>query len=433
MGRSGGGGSFGGGGFGGGFSGGLGGGSSFGGRGGGFSGGFGDGGRSGGFGSPGYGGGHYGHGGFGGGDSFLGGLLLGNLLSGQRGSGGMPPSGNPNDPGGPNGPGGPNNPNDPNNPNGNNKNNSGCSGCLVVVMVLIAATLLVSLMGAFLGTPGCSGSSADITSSTVERTALPAGTAIETPYFTDEDGDWIEDPQVLESGMREFFVETGVQPYLYILPNGSAISTSQLQTIAQETYDELFTDGAHFLLVFCDDGKGAFNAAYWVGQEALTIMDTEALQIFQDYLKRNYNDYSLTESEIFADTYEQTAHAIMTTEAQRMTPAIIGVAVALAVVIAVIIIALVLKKRREAREREQMRQQEILNTPLEKFNDTEVENLAQKYESTKDEDGNGIPDINESSNADYPPPKEFERFGDATLEELEKKYSKAESEGDAER
>ena len=40
-----------------------------------------------------------------------------------------------------------------------------------------------------------------------------------------------------------------------------------------------------------------------------------------------------------------------------------------------------LKKRREQREREQKRAEEILKTPLEKFGDKEVEDLAKKYEN----------------------------------------------------
>ena len=79
-------------------------------------------------------------------------------------------------------------------------------------------------------------------------------------YFTDEDGDWIHDPAKLERGLRHFYEETGVQPYVYILPNGSVRSYQELQSIAQEKYDELFTDQAHFVLVFCDDGNGRFNA-----------------------------------------------------------------------------------------------------------------------------------------------------------------------------
>ena len=38
------------------------------------------------------------------------------------------------------------------------------------------------------------------------------------------------------------------------------------------------------------------------------------------------------------------------------------------------------KKRSEQKEREQQRAEEILKTPLEKFGDQEVEDLAKKYE-----------------------------------------------------
>lgn len=408
MGRSGGGGGFSGGGFGGGFSGGFGGGSSFGGRGGGFSGG---GGRSGGdfgggFGGPYHGGGYYG----GGGGGFFGGLLLGNLLGGSRssnsGGGGNVPTGGGNGPGGPGG-----------NPH---QGGSGASGCLVTIAVILAAVILVGLLGMLFEAPGCGGSPDGVTSSTIERTPLPSGSVTETPYYTDDDGDWIDDPQTLENGMRQFYMDTGVQPYLYILPNGTTTSTSELSDMAKNLYDELFTDGAHFLLVFCDNNSGTFNAGYYVGQEALTVMDSQALQIFQDYLKRYYSDYSISESEIFALTYEKTGKAIMTTEAEQMTPAIIAVSVALAVVIAVIVVALVIRRRTQAKEREQKRQQEILNTPLEKFADNEVENLAKKYEDARnDKDGDGIPD---NPRETYAAPNSYERFGDIELEELEKKY-----------
>ena len=47
--------------------------------------------------------------------------------------------------------------------------------------------------------------------------------------------------------------------------------------------------------------------------------------------------------------------------------------------------ALVLSRqfRREQREREQQRAEKILNTPLEKFGDQAVEDLADKYEDTE--------------------------------------------------
>ena len=206
--------------------------------------------------------------------------------------------------GGPGGPGGPNAP-QPGSPQGKSSS-SGCG----TVFVIVAAVLLVLLLVVALGGGSCSG--ANVPASTVERTALPAGSVNETGYFTDEDGDWIHDPAKLERGLRHFYEETGVQPYVYILPNGSVRSYQELQSIAQKKYDELFTDQAHFVLVFCDDGNGRFNAAYWAGAMTGSVLDDEAINIFKAYLSQNYDDMSLSEEEIFSDAFADTADRIMT-------------------------------------------------------------------------------------------------------------------------
>lgn len=371
MGRSGGGGGFsGGGGFGGGF------GSSGGGFGGGFSGGSGSGGRSAGHGGSGFGGGYHGGGyyggGFGGG-SFWGGFL-GGLMGSSRGGGGgsMPPQmpqqpSGPQQPGSGGGPGGPNAP-QPGSPQGKSSN-SGCG----TVFVIVAAVLLVLLLVVALGGGGCSG--ANVPASTVERTALPAGSVNETGYFTDEDGDWIHDPAKLERGLRHFYEETGVQPYVYILPNGSVRSYQELQSIAQEKYDELFTDQAHFVLVFCDDGNGRFNAAYWAGAMTGSVLDDEAINIFKAYLSQNYDDMSLSEEEIFSDAFADTADRIMT-----VTPSPLPIiAVCAAVIIVAVVVFLIVRNRRLAKQREAERMQEILNTPLESLADAELADLEKKY------------------------------------------------------
>lgn len=361
MGRSG-----GGGGFGGGF------GSSGGGFGGGFSGGSGSGGRSAGglgsgFGGGYHGGGYYG-GGFGGGSfwgGFLGGLM-GSSRGGRGGGGAMPPQpSGPQQPGS-GGPGGGGS--QPGSPQGKSSNN-GCG----TVFIIVAAVLLVLLLVVALGGGSCS--SANVPASTVERTALPAGSVNETGYFTDEDGDWIHDPAKLERGLRHFYEETGVQPYVYILPNGSVRSYQELQSIAQEKYDELFTDQAHFVLVFCDDGNGRFNAAYWAGAMTGSVLDDEAISIFKAYLSQDYDDMSLTEEEIFSDAFADTADRIMT-----VTPSPLPIiAVCAAVIIVAVVVFLIVRNRRLAKQREAERMQEILNTPLESLADAELADLEKKY------------------------------------------------------
>lgn len=373
MGRSGGGGGFsGGGGFGGGF------GSSGGGFGGGFSGGSGHGGgRSAGpgFGGPSFGGGY--HGGFGGGSfwgGFLGGLVGSSRSGGSGGSGGGIPPQMPRGPQQP-GPGGPGGPGSgggrqPSAPQGKSPN-SGCGTLFIIIAVFFLVALLFGALG------GGSCSSADVPVSTVERTALPAGSVNETGYFTDEDGDWIHDPSKLEGGLEHFYEETGIQPYVYILPNGAVTSYQELQDIAQQKYDELFTDQAHFLLVFCDDGNGRFNAAFWAGAQTGSVLDDEALQIFKAYLIQNYDDMSLSEEEIFSIAFSETADRIMS-----VTPSpVIPLAVCAAVVVVALVVFVIVRNRQAAKRREAERMQQILSTPLEQFADSELADLEKKYEN----------------------------------------------------
>lgn len=432
--------SAGGGGFGGGFSGGFsGGGRSSGGFSG--SGGFGGfggsrGGRSAGdFNVPGSGGARgNGGGSFGGG--FWGGLLLGNLLGGTRGGGGysgypggQPPY-DPNDPrfaqhrqgGGSGGSGGPGGPSDPQQPRPKDPKRG--NGCLTAIIVILAALILVGLCNMLFD---CSASTSNMmqspsaTVSTVERTPLPAGSVEETAYFTDE-GDWIGNPDQLDQAMRQFYMDTGVQPYLYILPNGQTTSVPALTSMAEELYPELFTDEAHFLLVFCDDNAGSFNAGYVIGTQAKSVLDSEAIDIFSDYLDSNYYNFSLSETQIFANTYTATADRIMTTDAEREAPVAITGIIAAAVVMIVLIVVLVMRKRAQRREAEQKRQQEILNTPLEKFGEDSVEDLAKEYEQSKAAVADGA-----SDDAAPDAPQNLEKFGGDEAEDLARKYEQDQS------
>ena len=240
----------------------------------------------------------------------------------------------------------------------------------VVVAVLVVVMALFAYMQASSG-----GGSGSVQASTYAREPLPASAVTETTYYTDEAG-WFSNPAQLEAGMRRFYEETGVQPYLYLLPNGSVTSTAALTELAEELYPQLFTDEGHFLLVFCDDGNGSYNCGFVPGLQAQTVMDSEAVAIPADYLDRYYSDYSISEEEVFSKTFEATGERIMTVTRSPLPV----VAVCAAVVVVAVLVFLTLKKRREQREREQQRVETILKTPLETFGDQDVEDLADKYE-----------------------------------------------------
>ena len=247
-----------------------------------------------------------------------------------------------------------------------------CCGTTLVILVLVV--LLFCGIGFFFS----DGSGGSITASTVAREALPANAVTETGYYTDADGDWIHNESELVSGLKQFYRETGVQPYVYILPNGESTSVPDLKSRAEALYPQLFTDEAHFLLVFCDDGRGGYNCGYTVGSQAKTVMDNEAVSILADYLDRYYNDSSVSEEEIFSNAFAKTAKRIMTTTKSPVVP--IAVSFAAIVVIALIIFAV--QKRREAKERQRQADEKMWSTPLESFGTDEAAERAKKYENT---------------------------------------------------
>ena len=87
---------------------------------------------------------------------------------------------------------------------------------------------------------------------------------------------------------------------------------------------------------------------------------------------------SVTEEEIFSYAFAKTGERIMTVTKSPLPV----VAVCIAVIVVALVVFVSLKKRREQQERERKRTEEILKTPLEKFGDRDVEDLASKYENS---------------------------------------------------
>ncbi len=287
-----------------------------------------------------------------------------------------------------------------------NGGGGGCiSGCLTIVVILFVLSLLTSVVGScsYMGA-GSYGNghsySQTTTVSTTAREKLDSSKVTLTDYYDDQAGDWIDDEDQLLDGLEYFYQKTGVQPYVIILPNGTTTSTSELASQAEELYPTLFSDEGHFLLVFCDDGNGSFNCGYYVGGDAESIMDDEALQILAENLEYQY-DHATDDEEVFSEAFRDTADSIMATSSTTTTTTSSGKpigttssgsnwltdALSSPVVIAILVVAVaggvvlvVTTVRSNRKEEERKRTEDILNTPLESFGDKDVEDLAGKYE-----------------------------------------------------
>jgi hypothetical protein len=242
----------------------------------------------------------------------------------------------------------------------------GCSLSAAVILVFLG--IIVAIVFQFFPNNGSLTSNSDITKSTIVREPLPKGSAIETGYYTDDIGDWINNSTKLTTGMKNFYQSTGVQPYLYITDNLSGNtnpSDSDADIWMNSTYDELFKDEAHTLLVFYER-NGEYSMWYLNGSQAKTVMDSEAMDILMDYVELYY--YSdMTEDEMFSKAYDMAATRIM-----EVTKEPIPWYAILLILIAVIIIIVILinfwKAKKAQKNIEDENTRAILETPLDEIN-----------------------------------------------------------------
>ena len=282
---------------------------------------------------------------------------------------------------------------------GRRRNDGG--GCLgTLIGILLCVLLIMAISGAMNSCSGGYGPGFIKTSYTVSsvsdtvRQKLDSGDVIKTGWYTDEDGDWIHDASRLERGLSHFFEKTGVQPYVFILKNGSVTDVDALNKRSAELYDELFADEGHFLLVFCDDGNGGYNCGYTIGTKARKVLDDEAMGVLKSALNNAYNNAD-TDEEVFSDAFYVTGEAIMKAaqkEADTKKAGEVGAVVACVLLAGGSTVFAVRRKKKADAERK-ARADEILNTPLEKFsdaadptNDANIEGLASKYEKKDDSD-----------------------------------------------
>ena len=97
----------------------------------------------------------------------------------------------------------------------------------------------------------------------------------------------------LQNSLKDFYLQTGVQPYLYIaddLDGNANPNVNDVETFLLAKYSELFTDEGHFLVLYFEYADGEYNTWYVWGNDAHRyVMDDEACEIVLDYIDYYYN------------------------------------------------------------------------------------------------------------------------------------------------
>ena len=195
----------------------------------------------------------------------------------------------------------------------------GLNGTGSTMLILVVIILLYIIFGQ---STNCTG----VTQSTIKRTPLDGVVAEDdnAGYFNENE---IWGSENLTDAMHEFYLATGVMPYVYILPDNSEMTTGELQQTADSIYAENFDDEGHFVTAFLSHDTKGYFIAYHIGEEAKKVLDDEAMTIFDDYMRKYYTDGSVPTQSVLPNVYSQTRQTIMTTQTKKTTIMLIVVVV----------------------------------------------------------------------------------------------------------
>lgn len=234
--------------------------------------------------------------------------------------------------------------------------------CLIVFAVVIFSFFMIA------------SDDSDVTS-TINREKIENPIPYDNNCIKDELGS-VENTSKLSKNLKNFYNKTGIQPYIYLKSYDETLtSDSQKDNYAQNWYEQNIDNEDTFLFVYYEDQdpNEIGYMAYVNGKQVTSVMDSEAVNIFWNYIDRYWTDDSLSTVEVFTKTFNSTANTIM----EKSTTSndiikIICIIVGIIIVIGGIIYILRMKFKRDKEKAKET--VEILKTPLDKSDE-----LRDKY------------------------------------------------------
>ncbi len=255
-------------------------------------------------------------------------------------------------------------------------------GTIIAIFMIIGFVVILF----FAMASGGKSQSNSIPANTTQREPLQ-GVVNKTDWYEDELG-WIRSKNVLIGGLEDFYVDTGIQPYIVLINyntdywNGSSLNVTAANNYLQDLYEEHFTDEGHFIFAYfscANDSEyemdGEFR--YLSGYAADSIMDNEAISILWGHFEKNYYDTSLSIEEMIADTFEDTGASIMSRPTNGWDVMKVVTIIGGAVLVIFFIYKIIKSKHQREKEKEEYTK-EILDKPLETFG-TDTSDLEKKY------------------------------------------------------
>lgn len=217
--------------------------------------------------------------------------------------------------------------------------------------------------------------------STIQRDKIDNSNRYVTSNIIDELG-YFDSLKEGSTQMKEFFDETGIQPYVYIKDYDPQLTTnSEKEAWASNWYDTEIADEYGFAFVYFANADEHSNIAasdksvgymcYVAGVATGTVMDDEAVNIFWSYIDK-YWVSDLSMEDMVGQVFSGTADSIMKVSKTTGQMLMIVVIVTL-VAVALFEVYMIIKKQAASKKEQAEMTEKILNSPIEKFGDSSDE------------------------------------------------------------
>ena len=240
-------------------------------------------------------------------------------------------------------------------------------GCLSVILIILAIILAFTTIAGF-----------NSAKNAKNRVKLDKKVSVDIGYLNDQLG-WIDKKSTVERGMKSFYDQTGVMPYLIItdkLSGTNPESSSATASYTESVYKQLFgSDDTHFLVLWYQENGSDDYAFMYCGAAANGVVDADARDVVMNYFNRYYtSDYD--DNQYFAKVFEDSAEEIMK-QSDSGWKSTLGM---LILVIAVLIVMNIIDYKNTMKIKKQEAAAKILNANIENpgWKD-EAENLSEKY------------------------------------------------------
>ncbi len=210
---------------------------------------------------------------------------------------------------------------------------------------------------------------------TIVREKLDTGNAYINDCIIDELG-WFDNTSKTAAELKSFWEKTGVQPYIILKAYDSSLTgDSEKEEWTTNYYDENFTAENIFLYVYFAEENTDNDVGYMCyanGMQTSSVMDSEAVEIFWNYIDR-YWYADMSTDDVFVNAFSDTANTIMHVSTNGWD-VLKWVFIVIAIIAAGAVVIILVNKRNQRKKEEAAEAQKILETPINDIADDKLEN-----------------------------------------------------------